>query len=108
MAFFDEEYMSLPDKARYYFNILVICIAVSPEDNDNILPDGVTNIWFLDNINDARPWIIHFYLDDESDDTDIDYSIEFFPHSVVEIHDELGISFYNMLDFNTTDFWRID
>lgn len=115
MLFFDEHPLHLPKDAVYYFNILVICIAVSPEYTDEIFPEGVVDLWYCDHLTDPRPYAIHFYAvddveemyDEEADDYN-DYEITFHPHCVVETDPKLGITWFHMIDFDTDDNWRID
>lgn len=114
MVFYDENPMHLPNDAQYYFNILVVCIAISDEYGDEILPSGVEDIWFCDHLTDPRPYAIHFYREEQEEmyDEEIedynDYEIEVFPHCVIEISETLGITWFHMIDFDTDDNWRID
>ena len=70
--FFDTPYSELPKRAQYYFNILIISIAVQPEVLTDILGHKNTvDLWDVQNINNARPTALHIYasynLDRDSD-----------------------------------------
>lgn len=104
--FFDESEYDLPKDAQYYFNILVICVAVSPRYAQNIFDKDIIDIWDIQQITNPRPNVVHVFVDKHIDE-DIDFLIECFPHSVVEI-DQQKIGFYDMIDFDTNDPWRID
>lgn len=114
MQFYDEHPMHLPNDGEYYFNILVICIAISEDYADEILPEGVEDIWYCDHLTDPRPYAIHFYREDpdemydEEEDDCNDYEISYYPHCVVELSPTLGVTWFEMLDFDTEDLWRID
>lgn len=107
MNFFDEDPMSLPCDAQYYFNILVICVAINPQCSDEILGEGIEELTYIDKITDARPCAVFLYVDDELDD-DIEYEMECYPHCVVEVSGQLGVSWWPMLEFDTDDPWRIE
>lgn len=104
--FFDTPGHYLSNNAQYYFNILVICIAVSPTHAQYILDKNISDIWYMQQITDSRPKVIHIFVD-EMMDKDIDYLIECFPHSVVEVNQQ-RIYFYDMIDFDTDDPWEIN
>jgi hypothetical protein len=81
---------------------LVYCVAVDPE----VFPyKNMQDIWYIDKINSPKPSIFHFYIDPT---IEYEWEIEAFPHSVVEITPKGVISFYDMIDFDTEDPWRID
>ena len=107
MSFFDEEYMALPNDGQYYFNVLVFCIGIHPRKADEYLGVGVDEITYIDEINDARPRAFFFFVDDTLPD-DTPFQVEKYPHSVVEVSDQLGVSWYDMLDFEPDDPWRIE
>ena len=54
--FFDEPYLHLPKDAQYYFNILIVCIAVSPEYAQEIFQQNIIDMWDIQNVNDGRPF----------------------------------------------------
>jgi hypothetical protein len=80
-----------------------VCVGINA---DYLLLDNITEVWYLDNITSARPYVVHFYLDDE--DPDLEWSVELYPHSVVEVTEDMEVSFYDMLDFDTSGIWLID
>lgn len=107
MSFFDEEYLALPSDGQYYFNVLVFCIGVNPNKAIEVLGRGVQEVTYIDSINDARPHAEFFFIDETLAD-DVPYQIEEFQHCVVEVSEQLGVSWYEMLDFDTEDPWRIE
>lgn len=119
MTFYDIPENGLPRENEYYFNVLVICIAVIPQLAKELLGENVDEIYYLDQITSTRPTVYHFYIEpelgiqyDETEEEEyreeVVYEICLFPHSVVEISPQGEISFFEMLDFDTEDFWRID
>lgn len=108
MTFFDNHPQHLPYDGEYYFNILVTCIALQPELAKEVFPQQeIVDIWDLDKITEARPQVVHIYSD-ETLSQDIDFEIQCFPHTVVEISQKYGISFYDMIDFDTEEPWKIE
>lgn len=107
MNFFDEDPMSLPCDAQYYFNVLVRTIAVHPSVAQEVLGGQTEEVIFTEDITSPRPTVTYCYIDDELDE-DTEFEIECFPHCVVEISESLGVSWWDMLDFDTDDPWRID
>lgn len=59
--FFDEPYLDLPEKAQYYFNILIISIAISPQYAQEIFQNKAISLWDIQGVNDPRPIAIHIY-----------------------------------------------
>lgn len=132
MTFYDIPAEGLPEGHRYYFNVLMICIAISPQLASEIFPvQGLEELYFVDQITDIRPVAYHIYIepelgiwevleeenleeeqlqDEEGEelDSELECEIQLFPHSVVEIAENGEISFFDMLDFDTRDLWRID
>lgn len=101
----------LPQNGQYYFNILVICIAIKPDWRLEIFGNSqINDVWYLDNITSVRPYVYHFYIEQEliNDKDNVDFYIEAYPHCVVEIRDDYNICFYEMIDFDTDDLWEID
>lgn len=86
--FFD----TLPKRAQYYFNILIISIAVQL---DILGHKNTVDLWD----NNARPTALHIYLDRDSD---------YIPHQVLEITPNNKISFYDMIDYDTDDPWGLE
>lgn len=115
MNFFDLEPMGCPRDAVYYFNILVVNIMFSPSAGFEY-----EEYWDLQHILDPRPYVVHLYTEDEEEifeNGDI-FEVEYFPHSVVETSQSLGVCFYDMLDEDYCededdwgefyeDFWRL-
>lgn len=104
--FFDEPYLDLPEKAQYYFNILIISIAISPQYAQEIFQNKVINLWDIQGVNDPRPIAIHIYTSYHIN-KDFDYEVQCIPHQVLEVN-ENEISFYEMIDYDTSDPWRLD
>lgn len=118
MNFFDIKPESLPQDGQYYFNILVITIALNSENWEAFVEDSsiedLTCVWYLDELTAPEPKAICVYLEDELDqdieESDIEqviFSMEIYPHKVIEIS-KYGIAWYDMIDFNTGDFWSIN
>lgn len=105
--FFDEPYNALPKDAQYYFNILIICIAVSPQYAQEIFQQNIIDMWNIQNINDGRPFAVHIYTTHHIN-KDFEYELQCLPHQVLEVDPKLGISFYEMIDYDTDDPWRLD
>ena len=94
--FFDTPYSELPKRAQYYFNILIISIAVQPEVLTDILGHKNTvDLWDVQNAS--------YNLDRDSD-----YEICCIPHQVLEITPNNKISFYDMIDYDTDDPWGLE
>lgn len=104
MSFFNENPMKLPEGANYYFNILIVNIAV--RTSADILTEGLEEYWDISTILEPRPYVIHFYIDNNLPE-DYDWQFECYPHKVLEIHPDLGISWYDMIDFTSDDPWGI-
>lgn len=104
MSFFNIDPNELPE-ANYFFNIFVINIAV--RESANILNKGLLDYWSIEAILEPRPYVIHFYIDNNIPE-DYDWLIESYSHCVLEIHPTLGVSWYDMIDFDTYDPWDID
>lgn len=107
MNFFDTDPVSLPKDGQYYFNVLVMCIAINPADAEQYLGKDVNEIQYIENLTAARPYLLYCFIDDELD-KDTEFEIECYPHCVVEVSGQLGISWWDMLDFDTDDAWRIE
>ena len=107
MNFFDEDPMSLPRDAQYYFNVLVRIIGIHPSLANEVLGKGIEEVCYIEDIAEPRPTITYCFTD-ESLDEDTEFEIECFPHCVVEVSQSLGVSWWDMLDFDTDDPWRID
>lgn len=104
--FFEEPYLSLPKDAQYYFNVLIICIALAPDYAEELFGNNsIVDLWDIQRVNDARPVAIHTYVS-RNLNKDFDYEIECFPHQVVEVTD--NVAFYDMIDYDTDDPWRLD
>lgn len=107
---------SMPADASYYFNVLVVNIAVKESlqfGRDEIYSD----IWDTSHITDPRPFVIHLYAeDDEEFNDDENYIVELITNMAVEISESLGVSFYSMFDdedddegdIKPEDLWRLE
>lgn len=108
MTFFDNHPQHLPYDGEYYYNILVVCIGMQPYIAKEVFPQQeVKDIWDIDNITAARPYAVHIY-EDSGLDRDIDFEIQCFPHTVLEVSQKYGLSFYDMIDFDTENPWEIE
>lgn len=107
MNFFDEKPHDLAPDGQYYFNVLVKTIAVNPQCADIMRQQNLDELVSIEHITDARPYIIYCYIGYHLD-KDTEYEIECCPHCVVEVSATEGITWWDMLDFDTDDFWRID
>lgn len=116
MNFFDIKLESLPHDGQYYFNILVITIALNSDNWRDFVEEtqmkDLTCVWYLDELTNPEPRAICVYLEDELNEDDEEeervlFSMEFYPHKVVEISSQ-GVAWYDMLDFETEDFWSIN
>lgn len=109
---------SMPNDAEYYFNILVVNIAVRESLQFN-QDEFFSDIWDISHITDPRPYVIHLYaeedtiLDEEYEENE-NYIIELFPNVAVEVSPTLGVSFYSMFDdeddegdIQFEDLWRL-
>lgn len=105
--FFDEPYSQLPQDAQYYFNVLILCIAVSPQFAQEMFQNNIVDMWDIQKVTDARPIAVHIYITHHIN-KDFDYEIQCLPHQVLEIDPKIGVSFYEMIDYNTDDPWRLD
>ena len=100
-SFFDIPNQALPQNCEYYFNILVISIAVPVGTLE-----GVESIDDLSRIKNARPLYLSIY---ESEECKKDWEISVYPHSVVEVNTKTNeVSWYDMIDFETERPWAIE
>lgn len=110
MNFFDIKPESLPFDGQYYFNILVIVMAVNKEAWTQLVADtdiqGLECIWYTDEITSPQPKAYCIYLEDSLREDEL-FEISIYPHKVVEISGN-DISWYDMIDFDTDDPWSID
>ena len=77
--FFDEPYLQLPQDAQYYFNVLILCIAVSPQFAQEMFQNNIVDMWDIQKVTDARPIAIHIYITHHIN-KDFDYEIQCLPH----------------------------
>lgn len=115
MGFYDYDPMSLPKDAQYYFNILIIQVQVPLDKAEEVFgsPD-ITSYWNIEGVNEPRPYAVCFYTEEElfeeEDDEfyeDIEIaSLYLYPHCVIEVDPNLGVSWYNMFDEDYGDLWR--
>jgi hypothetical protein len=63
MAFFDEDPKYLPEGSQYYYDVLVIDVAVDIRNADYFFPGDIYDIWYTDYINSSRPKLYHFFVD---------------------------------------------
>lgn len=117
MLFYDISPNAFPAGAQYYFDVLVYNIAIIADD---FFENDLTDIWYLERVTDAQPIVFHFFkeeefneddwdLEDECEDfDDVDYGIQVLHHQVVEVHPDLGVSLYDMTDYETRGIWGFD
>lgn len=106
---------SMPTDASYYFNVLVVNIAVK-ESLQYGRNEFFSDIWDISHITDPRPFVVHLYAEDDNEfDDDENYIVELFANMAVEISQSLGISFYDMFDdeddegdIQLEDLWRLE
>lgn len=108
---------SMPNDAEYYFNILVVNIAVRESLQMNS-DEFILDIWDISHITSPRPYVIHIYTEDDEifdeEQEEENYIIELVPNAAVEVSPSLGISFYSMFDdeddesdIQFEDLWRL-
>ena len=111
MNFFDIKPEAFPQDGQYYFNILVITVAMNTQTWQAVMEDvqieGIQNIWYTDELTTPEPTATCLYLDKDLDKEEVDFCIAAHPHKVVEISNS-GICWYDMLDFDTDDLWGIN
>lgn len=112
MHFFDINPNHLPHDGQYYFNVLVITIALNLETWQEAIEDisieGLESIWYTDQLTSPRPTAIHVYYEEELDGEEgCDFEITAYEHKVVEISSN-GIAWYDMIDWDTDDPWDFD
>lgn len=112
MYFFDINPSYLPSDGQYYFNVLVITIALNYETWEEAIGDtgieGLKSIWYIDQLTSPRPAAIHVYYEKELDgEEEYDFEITTYEHKVVEISNN-GIGWYDMIDWETIDPWDFD
>lgn len=98
--------MSLPANAQYYFNIVVVTILVSQETMNELFDIDLETYWSIENINEPRPYIVGIIklneeeLQDLNEEfgTEVTYTMEVYPHCVVEVDQQLGVSWFPMFD----------
>ena len=105
-SFFDLPEQALPRDCEYYFNVLHITVAVPTGELQKIT--GVSGIWEFSDISrvkDPRPICMYFYEDENVKTWDIAAT----PHTVVEHNIKINeVCWYDMLDFETKEPWKID
>lgn len=112
MNFFDLDPLGAPKDAQYYFDVCVIGVAVRRS-----LGGEFEDIWDLRGILEPRPFVYHFFQDEEDSFEDGDkWDVMVYHHCVVEISDMLGVCFYETEaseeEFNDeeyqepNDYWR--
>lgn len=103
--FFDLDPSSLPSgNNQYYFNVLVKCIALRPGDMELPLIAGIVDLWYIEHITDPRPWVAHFYIDEENAKD----KVEEYPHCVVEVCENGELAWYPMIAWDTIDRWDFE
>ena len=106
MNFYDIKDTALPEGGQYYFNILVINLAIQQDLWEQNFSKDTTDFWNLENINGSRPTAVHLYQERRLNDEF--WEAECVPHAVIEVLQNGEISWYTMIDFDTGDPWRID
>lgn len=103
--FFDIPQEYLPANCDYYFNVLMIELAVPIGALEKTF--GITEYEDRLCLTSPRPRYLYVYEDETVNDEDGE--LEVYPHVVVEINrDTNEFSWYDMLDFQTERPWAID
>ncbi len=93
----------MPNDAEYYFNILVVNIAIR-ESLQQGQEEVLSDIWDISCITEPRPYVVHLYTEDDSFfEEDENFIVEFYPNRAVEVSASLGVSFYDMLEEDEED-----
>lgn len=93
--------------AQFYFNVLVICIAVSPSQAEYIFGNkDVQEFYTIDELTSSRPIFKYFYINDDIKE-DLGFEVVYNPHSIVVLSDG-EVTWYDMIDFLTEDLWEIN
>lgn len=95
IGFYNVDPDSLPKDAQYYHNVCVTVIAVSAELWNEVeeIAD-LDGIYYTEGLTAALPTMTVFYLEEELDE-DLEFGMEVFPHSVVEIQSDGNICWYD-------------
>ena len=105
MYFYDIDPMAFESGSQFYFNVVVYIMLI--HEDDPFLPKDVDEQWYCDKITDARPTIYGVCRTDDLTYEEV-YEIECYPHCVVEITKEQEVMWYDMLEFDTEDMWKIE
>lgn len=74
------------------------------------MPQGCLDYWDISGVTEARPYAVHVYSDDnihQELERDEDFSVICIPHTVLQEHPTLGISWYRMIDWDTDTPWDL-
>ncbi len=93
MRFYDQDPKSLPYDGQYFFNILVITIGINPKYRNKYLPNNVYEAQYIEKITEPRPYAVFIFTDDSLDDT-VELDVKCIPHTVVEVSEQVGISWF--------------
>lgn len=103
--FFDIPYEYLPQNCDYYFNVLMMELAVPVGALQKQF--GITEYEDRQYLTSARPRYLYIYEDE--DVVDEEGELEIVPHTVVEINrDTNEFSWYEMLGYETEYPWSFD
>lgn len=98
-----------PSDAIYFHNVTVVTIAARSYMARDILPEGVDSIAYVEKLTDLNPKLLMVYIDDEpweleeenfaylyeyEDPEGVDCEVAIYPGCVVEISEELGVSWF--------------
>lgn len=99
MPFYDWDPKALPCDAQYFFNILILVIGINPKYQHKYLPNNICEMQYIEKITEPRPYAVFIFINDDLDeDTELD--MQCIPHGVVEVSQQLGISWYRTDDEN--------
>lgn len=107
-TFYDLNPDEMPEDATYYHNVYVIAVAVSREMWDSVeeLQD-ITCISYLDEVCGPAPCATFIWVCDEEFEDDVDFEVETYDHSVVEVRADGDICWYDGKAFDEGNPWRL-
>ena len=103
--FFDIEPWRHMKGSQFFFNVLVFYIMLPL--SSNLLPEGVFDYWYLGSLTESRPYAFYFFRTSQLN-KEIEYEIESYPHSVIQITPEQQVLCYDMVDYDTLDPWNVE
>lgn len=98
-----------PSDAIYFHNVTVVTCGIRSYMARDILPEGVDSIAYVEKITDINPKLLMVYIDDEpweledenfayyseyEDPENDDGEITIYSNCIVEVSEELGVSWF--------------